>query len=388
MDDQMEEYRKRQREQYQKRQQDGTEQTEAPADEKGNSGQVSAAAAADLVEASVQDAGAASSSAGASAGTGASPPSGSLKLVTWNVDGLDEGQIQLRHTALADWIKTHKPDIVYLQEVVYPTLRILRKHLTSTYDIIIPTNPRPDPSDMESLTRGIPCAYFCAVLLNKQSIQACGAPDSKWYPQSCMMRHLLSIRARPTAASAKDAELLLGTSHLESTAEYKNERVNQLSIVATNMEGWLSDPDTPSVCTVIVGGDLNLRDPEVKAAGVPSHIRDVWELLGKPDSCRYTWDMAANDNLVMQGGGKPRCRFDRLFIGQRPQGSASPPSGRYRWVPQSIEMVGTDRLSSCGRFISDHFGLLVKLELAVPTEGGEGGGSKGQKAKAKAKKGK
>ena len=47
------------------------------------------------------------------------------------------------------------------------------------------------------------------------------------------------------------------TSHLESTAEYSVERKKQLKI------GFDAMQNTPVNCTVVFGGDLNLRDKEV-----------------------------------------------------------------------------------------------------------------------------
>lgn len=49
------------------------------------------------------------------------------------------------------------------------------------------------------------------------------------------------------------------TSHLESTKDHSEERVNQLKLVLKTMQ------EAPESSTVIFGGDTNLRDREVNA---------------------------------------------------------------------------------------------------------------------------
>ena len=67
---------------------------------------------------------------------------------------------------------------------------------------------------------------------------------------------------------------LLNT-HLESTAEHADERMRQLEKCFDIMT------KRPEDRTVILGGDLNMRDKEVTGVGgLPAGARDVWEQLG------------------------------------------------------------------------------------------------------------
>ncbi|EDO38577.1 predicted protein, partial [Nematostella vectensis] len=51
-----------------------------------------------------------------------------LKFLTWNVDGLDQKNLRPRTQAVIDLIKSHKPDIVYLQEVIEGTLLLYKEN--------------------------------------------------------------------------------------------------------------------------------------------------------------------------------------------------------------------------------------------------------------------
>ncbi|PFH38579.1 endonuclease/exonuclease/phosphatase family protein [Besnoitia besnoiti] len=173
----------------------------------------------------------------------------------------------------------------------------------------------------------------------------------------------------------------------------------------------------------VFGGDTNLRDSElVEGAGdsqeggcrkgrvqgeqtsggrrktepaassrVPASVRDVWEVLGRPKECRYTWDMFRNDNKQMKW--KTRLRFDRLYwwsprapasealvsssscapaAGDREDGRAASAEkdattrNCATWAPVSLHLVGVNRLPTCGRFPSDHFGLLARFKREAP----------------------
>ena len=49
-----------------------------------------------------------------------------LKLLSWNIDGLDEDDIEERTKAVLDTILAKKPDVVLLQEVVEYSLNVFR----------------------------------------------------------------------------------------------------------------------------------------------------------------------------------------------------------------------------------------------------------------------
>lgn len=104
---------------------------------------------------------------------------------------------------------------------------------------------------------------------------------------------------------------------------------------------------------VILAGDLNARDNEVKQVGVLDNgIKDAWIETGSDVNTKFTWDMNLNDNLKMNG--KPRCRFDRVFYKA---------AGMKNMTAKKFEFVGMQRLSSCDRFASDHWGILCKFSF-------------------------
>uniref|UniRef100_A0A7N4PTN6 Tyrosyl-DNA phosphodiesterase 2 n=1 Tax=Sarcophilus harrisii TaxID=9305 RepID=A0A7N4PTN6_SARHA len=144
-------------------------------------------------------------------------------------------------------------------------------------------------------------------------------------------------------------ELCLLNSHFESTRNHARERMNQLKMVLKKMQ------EVPESITVIFGGDTNLRDHEVsKSGGLPEKILDVWEFLGKPEHCRYTWDTQANTNLAIEATCK--LRFDRIFF--------RPAADGCNIVPRSLDLLGLEKLD-CGRFPSDHWGLLCGFDVIL-----------------------
>ena len=52
----------------------------------------------------------------------------SLKLLCWNLDGLDSANLEERTTAVVENILLKKPDVVLLQEVVSLSLKIFQEN--------------------------------------------------------------------------------------------------------------------------------------------------------------------------------------------------------------------------------------------------------------------
>ena len=137
------------------------------------------------------------------------------------------------------------------------------------------------------------------------------------------------------------------TSHLESMKDYASERKRQLK----NVFGIMEKLQQSKAC--IFGGDLNVRDAEVASVGLPKSTVDVWEACGSQMKHKYTWDISTNDNLDWPFPNKPKLRFDRLYL--------SPTDSQL--VPKSFELVGRERLPSCDRFPSDHWGMWAEFEV-------------------------
>ncbi|XP_036308410.1 tyrosyl-DNA phosphodiesterase 2 [Pipistrellus kuhlii] len=261
----------------------------------------------------------------------ASPPlqedGSAFSLVTWNVDGLDLNNLRERAQAVCACIALYSPDLVFLQEVIPPYHSMLKKK-ASSYEIIT----------------GHDAGYFTAIMLKKSRVKL-KSHEIIPFPNTQMMRNLLCVHA-----SVSGNELFLMNSHLESTREHAEERASQFKMVLRKMQ------EAPESATVIFAGDTNLRDQEVtKWGGLPGSISDVWELLGKPQHCRYTWDTRLNSNLGIRA--TCRHRFDRILL-------RAPAAGGGRLVPRSLDLLGLEKLD-CGRFPSDHWGLLCTWDVIL-----------------------
>ncbi|NWU49103.1 TYDP2 phosphodiesterase, partial [Dromas ardeola] len=250
----------------------------------------------------------------------------SFSLITWNIDGLDLGNLKERTKGICSYLALYSPDVVFLQEVIPPHLCLLQMKAGS-YTII--------PGNIDG--------YFTVIMLKKSRVKLL-KHEIIPFPTTSMMRNLLVVHV-----SISGNELCLITSHLESTKKHSKERVKQLQIALNRMQ------EESESTTVIFGGDTNLRDSEItKLGNLPNNIMDIWEFLGKPQHCRYTWDTHANTNL--DAAYKCKMRFDRIYF--RP----AAPEGHI--IPRSMDLIGLEKLD-CGRFPSDHWGLLCTFDVIL-----------------------
>lgn len=250
----------------------------------------------------------------------------SFSLITWNIDGLDLGNLQERARGVCSYLALYSPDVVFLQEVIPPYLCILQRR-AGGYTII--------PGNVDG--------YFTAMLLKKPRVKVLKQEIIR-FPTTSMMRNLLVVHV-----NISGNELCLMTSHLESTRDHSKERMKQLQIVLNKMQ------EESQSTTVIFGGDTNLRDSEVaKLGGLPKNITDIWEFLGKPQHCRYTWDTSSNTNLRIES--KCKLRFDRLYFRPAAEGG--------HIIPRNMDLIGLEKLD-CGRFPSDHWGLLCRFDVIL-----------------------
>ncbi|NXO38063.1 TYDP2 phosphodiesterase, partial [Locustella ochotensis] len=249
-----------------------------------------------------------------------------FSLITWNIDGLDPGNLKDRARGICTYLALYSPDVVFLQELIPPHLPLLHMK-AGNYTII--------PSDIDG--------YFTAIMLKKSRVKLL-KQELLPFPTTTMKRNLLVVHV-----SISGIEVCLMTSHLESTKNHSKERIKQLQIVFDKMQ-----KESEST-TVIFGGDTNLRDSEVnKLGGLPDNIKDVWELLGKPQHCRYTWDTQSNTNL--NANYKCKMRFDRIYFQPAVEGG--------HFIPRSMDLIGLEKLD-CGRFPSDHWGILCNFDVIL-----------------------
>ena len=252
-----------------------------------------------------------------------------FSLLTWNVDGLDENNIPERARSVCSFIYESQPDIVLLQEVVAENIQIFKRC----------------PGYVLNAPRADKFPYFCALLIRQASFK-CLSVDTVDFPSTTMGRHVTRAALQ---LRANQADVVVFTSHLESTARFAAERKSQLQFVFSQIQR------TASSAHVIFGGDLNVRDQEVAAVGVPDCFQDAWEVAGRPHDCRYTWDRSKNDNIEGQFQPRVKYRFDRVYFSNKLN-------------LESFGFVGQERLLSCGRFPSDHFGVTCRvMTTAQPT---------------------
>ncbi|NWV32783.1 TYDP2 phosphodiesterase, partial [Grantiella picta] len=249
-----------------------------------------------------------------------------FSLITWNIDGLDLGNLKDRARGICTYLTLYNPDVVFLQEVIPPHLPLLQMK-AGNYTII--------PGNIDD--------YFTVIMLKKSRVKLL-KQEIIPFPTTAMKRNLLVVHV-----SVSGIELCLMTSHLESTKNHAKERIKQLQIALNEMQKIREST------TVIFGGDTNLRDSEVKKLGnLPDNIKDVWEMLGKPQHCCYTWDTQSNSNL--NAPYKCKMRFDRLYFRPAVEGG--------QFIPRSMDLIGLEKLD-CGRFPSDHWGILCCFDVVL-----------------------
>ncbi|NXW32004.1 TYDP2 phosphodiesterase, partial [Phaetusa simplex] len=246
----------------------------------------------------------------------------SFSLLTWNIDGLDLGNLKERARGICSYLALYSPDVVFLQEVIPPHLCLLQ--MTAGSYTIIPGNVD---------------GYFTVIMLKKSRVKLL-KHEIIPFPTTSMMRNLLVVHV-----SISGNELCLMTSHLESTKKHSKERVKQLQIVLNRMQ------EESESTTVIFGGDTNLRDSEVNSNKQPCYFE---KFLGKPQHCRYTWDTHSNTNL--DAAYKCKMRFDRVYF--------RPAAQEGHIIPRSMDLIGLEKLD-CGRFASDHWGLLCTFDVIL-----------------------
>ncbi|KDR19586.1 tyrosyl-DNA phosphodiesterase 2-like isoform X2 [Zootermopsis nevadensis] len=255
-----------------------------------------------------------------------SEPPSKFSFISWNLDGLDERNLKRRTKAVCKIIYMEKPDIVFLQEVIQETFSYIENKL-------------PEYMCIAGNTDG----YFIATLLRRFTVYYDSHKITE-HSGSLMMRNLLTVEAH-----IGSLKLQLVNTHLESTKDHASERIKQLK------DSFKVVQDFAEENTVLLSGDMNLRDKELElAGGIPPGIEDLWISCGSRKECQYTWDMVRNCNKEMPGRFKPRCRFDRAYIRH---------SHPKRVTPVHFGLVGIEKVTSTQCFPSDHWGLHIHFKI-------------------------
>ena len=136
------------------------------------------------------------------------------------------------------------------------------------------------------LEQGTGGQYYTCVLLRQTTIYL-DEVKNKRFGNSTMGRGLQIVRAH-----MGDVKLAFLNVHLESTKDFSKQRVEQLKECFDEVKRLGTDH------TVILAGDLNIRDSEIdQLNGLPSDMYDLWIKLGKRKEVQYTWDCLRNTNV-------------------------------------------------------------------------------------------
>lgn len=249
-----------------------------------------------------------------------------FRVLTWNIGGLDTSPgFDKRLLAIIACISELKPDFCLLQEVSNSQLSCITTQLGDRYSCQLQH-----------------CAFsYRALILSLTDSWQVLSTHQESFIHSIMGRGIVAVCAQSLTAPRRP--FLVATVHLESGAASKSRRMAQLE-------------QALRFCAVhegpfILGGDLNIRDREVKCLSEFPEVVDLWEICGRPEASRYTWDLKYNHNQRMPQTHKSkfiRYRFDRLLSNVK--------------TAENFRLVGTKKIVS-GMFPSDHFGVLVSLQL-------------------------
>ena len=248
-----------------------------------------------------------------------------MRLVTWNLNGLDDCSLDERTEAavfisilgarldqLHAGTRASAPaDVIVLQEVVTRTLLAhLKPHLSAGGYIVIP-DVAPDRQTFEVI------AYREPITL--RAYQSEPLVDSIY----ARVLHIADF-------DHPDGAVRVLTAHFDSGTDAAKVRGAQLCQVGERIG-----------VSGIFAGDANLRKAEWLSVRDKLPMADVWESLGEPSTTRYTWRQLVN-------GEDYKARFDRVFLGPG-------------LVASSISALGAEPLPVLGVSISDHLGLAVEF---------------------------
>ncbi len=250
-----------------------------------------------------------------------------LRVVTFNT-WFENLSWERRHTALLEILNKCDAHVIVLQKV---TMRLLDKILGSQW---IQEQYQYVRSDFEldrEPTHGL-------ILLSRQPI----IKAELYSLPTTMGRGLL------VATIQINSEVFsFATAHLESNDNPQRRGEQLKKIFAT-----LNDS-----ANVILAGDFNFcsSQHEENDRLDPQYL-DTWGYL-RPTESGFTQDTEINQMLFQARGQTRQVRIDRVLLRQ---------SATRVWVPNFIELLGTEPISSDepNAFPSDHFGILTEFVQA------------------------
>ncbi len=250
-----------------------------------------------------------------------------MRLLTWNLNGLDNDQLDDRTEAAvflsvagitlaqltAGVPASLPPDVLVFQEVVERTfLAHLAPHLQRAGYKLYPKTP-PDRQIFEVV----------AVLGHHSILRAHTSPLSR----SVFGRELQSVDIATNDEAIGELSVL--TAHFDSGAEQRENRLAQARQVMASMGP-----------RAVFAGDTNMRTAEWDALRSTTMVTDAWETVGEPARLRRTWR-----------SGTHGARFDRVWFGEG-------------LVARALEGIGIDEVAGLNGPPSDHVGLRVTFDVA------------------------
>lgn len=237
-----------------------------------------------------------------------------MKLVTWNLNGLDDKNLDERteaamfqillgapiEQAMIDGFKLNTPDIVLLQEVVPRTFHAhITPHLKAAGFTIFPK----EPSER---------SYFEVIAVKKPIIE------------SSYTKFSFTEQGRGLSKISIDS-LTIMTAHLESEKPGKSMRIDQAS--------WILQEMNLHEGSCIFAGDTNLRESEWKSLN-PKNVKDAWESAESPNKHKITWQNTPY-----------KARYDRVW--------------HHKTTIESFETFGKEIITGINEHPSDHLGIRV-----------------------------
>lgn len=244
-----------------------------------------------------------------------------MKLVTWNLNGLEDRHLDERteaamfnillgapiQNAMMEGFKPNSPDIIVLQEVVHRTFHAhISPHLKAAGFNIFPT----EPSER---------SYF-EVVASRLPITDSDYTSFKYSDQG---RGLTSFTVKD-----QNTEVEVMTAHLESMKPGAAMRIDQSKAILRRMN--------KSKIPCVFAGDTNLRKKEWLDLKT-DRVSDAWESAGSAKRHKSTWFKE-----------KYKARYDRVWIN--------------KIKVNSFEVFGSAKIPTIKETPSDHHAIRVDFE--------------------------
>ena len=241
-----------------------------------------------------------------------------MRVLTWNIAEHDlstrapsSWTREKKTQKIAEIISQHNPDVIALQEVVFPDL--LDFLHTAGYSALKET-----PSHSGN-----------TILLFKEELEEFLIDVFKvGYSIGCTFVH------------PQIGVMAFVACHLPPFAQNKEIRAKQL----TNVVQFLR----PKTSRIIIAGDMNMRKAE-NIIVTQLELDDAFILGNSPKKYQFSWDGYTNPFHI--NNHPSTCRFDRVFLQDFKV-------TRFQFVGETPVTPDSDH------FLSDHFGLLVDINPA------------------------